>query len=44
MASASKLGCLIMAAGNSNRFGENKLFAAYRGTSSWRHNTVLLRF
>lgn len=33
MASASKLGCLIMAAGNSNRFGENKLFAAYRGTS-----------
>lgn len=32
-AAAPKLGCLIMAAGNASRFGANKLFAAYRGTS-----------
>ena len=25
------IGCLIMAAGNASRFGENKLFAEYRG-------------
>ncbi len=25
------IGCLIMAAGNASRFGENKLFAQYRG-------------
>ncbi|HCE61398.1 MAG TPA: nucleotidyltransferase family protein, partial [Clostridiales bacterium] len=30
-AAAPRLGCLIMAAGNASRFGENKLFAAYRG-------------
>ena len=32
-ANAPKIGCLIMAAGNASRFGENKLFAAYRGKS-----------
>lgn len=29
--SAPKPGCLIMAAGNASRFGENKLFAPFRG-------------
>lgn len=28
-----KLGCLVMAAGNAERFGENKLAAEYRGKS-----------
>ena len=28
-----RIGCLIMAAGNASRFGENKLFAEYRGKS-----------
>mgnify|MGYP002517738349 CR=1 FL=1 len=30
---APSLGCLIMAAGYASRFGDNKLFAEYRGTS-----------
>lgn len=30
---APRIGCLIMAAGNASRFGENKLFAVYRGKS-----------
>ena len=35
MSNAAKpaVGCLIMAAGNARRFGENKLFAEYRGRS-----------
>ena len=30
---APRIGCLIMAAGNASRFGENKLFAMYHGKS-----------
>ena len=32
-----KLGCLVMAAGNAERFGENKLAAIYDGKSLIRH-------
>lgn len=32
-----KIGCLVMAAGNARRFGENKLAAEYRGKPLIRH-------
>ncbi len=33
----TSIGCVIMAAGNSTRFGENKLLALYEGKSLIRH-------